>query len=155
MPQLEDSPACDAQTRYVFVYGTLRRGEQRDINRLLPAPVWAGFGHVMGMLYDLGSYPGLVLGVGGEVKGEIYQVTATLEQLLDEIEEVWPINSGEYLRHHVSVTVQNRQPDAAHQQVCLVYAVNPACTQGRPVIAGGDWVRYRLAAHNAGFSQSV
>ena len=155
MPQLDDTRTFDAPTRYVFVYGTLRRGEQRDISRLMPAPVWAGFGQVMGTLYDLGSYPGLVLGGGGIVKGEIYLVTAALERLLDEIEEVWPQSSGEYTRNHVHVAAQDRQPDIAHPQVCLVYAVNPVRTQGRPVIAGGDWVQYRLEAHNAGFSQSV
>ena len=66
-------------TRHVFVYGTLRRGEQRDINLLTPAPRWLGSASVEGVLYDLGEYPGLVLGrepVPGQtkVKGEVYEI---------------------------------------------------------------------------------
>ncbi len=145
MPQLEDPSAADPPLRHVFVYGTLRRGEQRDINRLRPAPVWVGPGHVVGMLYDLGSYPGLVLGASGTVLGEIYQVTAALERLLDEIEEVWPQDTGEYTRSHVPVALLAAPGGTAQEQVCLVYAVNPARTPGRLVIAGGDWVQHRLA----------
>lgn len=149
MPQLEDPSVADPPWRHVFVYGTLRRGEQRDINRLLPAPVWVGPGHVVGTLYDLGSYPGLALGAGGKVMGEVYQVTAALERLLDEIEEVWPQDSGEYIRGHVPVALQAGPAGAVQEQVCLVYAVNPARTRGRLVIAGGDWVEYRLAGGRA------
>ena len=155
MPQLEDPSAAEFPLRHVFVYGTLRRGEQRDINRLLPAPVWVGPGHVMGTLYDLGSYPGLALGAGGEVIGEVYQVTAAVERLLDEIEEVWPQDSGEYTRSHVPVALQAGPAGAVHERVCLVYAVNPARTQGKPVIAGGDWVRHRLVLQGVQFSQSI
>lgn len=152
MPQLEDPSAAETLLRHVFVYGTLRRGEQRDINRLLPAPVWVGPGHVVGTLYDLGSYPGLVLGAGSTVLGEIYQVTAALERQLDEIEEVWPQDSGEYTRSHVSVALQAEPAGGGQEQVCLVYAVNPARTEGKPVIAGGDWVLHRLALPGMRFS---
>lgn len=145
MPQLDIPPSAETLLRHVFVYGTLRRGEQRDINRLLPAPVWVGPGHVAGALYDLGSYPGLVLGTGGEVIGEVYQVGVALERLLDEIEEVWPQDSGEYTRRHVPVTLRDGRAGAVQELVCLVYAVDPARTQGRPVIGGGDWVQHRLA----------
>ena len=52
-------------TRHVFVYGTLRKGEERDINRLRPAPQWVGRAQVAGVMHHLGSYPGLVLGETG------------------------------------------------------------------------------------------
>lgn len=155
MPQPEDPSVAETVVRHVFVYGTLRRGEQRDINRLLPAPVWIGPGHVMGTLYDLGSYPGLVLGAGSTVLGEIYQVTVALERQLDEIEEVWPQDSGEYTRSHVPVALQAEPAGGAQEQVCLVYAVNPARTEGKPVIASGDWVLHRLALPGMRFSQSI
>ena len=145
MPQLEHPSNTASALRHVFVYGTLRRGEQRDINRLRPAPVWVGPGHVVGTLYDLGSYPGLVLGQGDKVLGEVYEISAELERLLDEIEEVWPQDSGEYTRCHVPVALQVEPAGKVQEQVCLVYAVNPARTQGRAVIACGDWVHYRLA----------
>jgi gamma-glutamylcyclotransferase (GGCT)/AIG2-like uncharacterized protein YtfP len=145
MHQLEDSLAASRPQQPVFVYGTLRRGEQRDINHLTPAPVWLGSGRVSGTLYDLGSYPGLLLGVGGDVFGEVYQVTAPLECLLDEVEEVWPQNSGEYSRQHGLVTLHNDLSGAVQELVCLVYEVNPTRIHGKPVIAGGNWVRYRLS----------
>jgi gamma-glutamylcyclotransferase (GGCT)/AIG2-like uncharacterized protein YtfP len=151
MPQLED-PSAAGSLRHVFVYGTLRRGEQRDINRLLPAPVWVGSGRVAGTLYDLGRYPGLMLGAGGEAVGEVYRVTAGLERLLDEIEEVWPQESGEYIRNHVPVTLQDGAPGASRERVCLIYAVNPVRTHGRSVIVGGDWVQHRLTLPGKGFS---
>lgn len=148
MPQLEDLSTPTASLQLVFVYGTLRRGEQRDINCLFPAPIWVGRGCVTGTLYDLGDYPGLVLdacgATGGEVMGEVYWVTAELAHLLDEIEEVWPQNSGEYTRKHVTVAMDNSLPGGKQRLVCLMYEVNPTRTHGKTVIASGNWVRYRL-----------
>ena len=131
--------------RYVFVYGTLRKGEQRDINLLLPTPAFVGNSHVRGVLYDLGAYPGLRLlaesedAAGIDVVGEVYEITPALEQLLDEIEEVWPQATGEYAKRELEFAVGDVQAPVG----CLVYEVSQACSQGRPVIAGGDWVQYR------------
>ena len=41
--------------RHVFVYGTLRRGQANDINRLLPAPRYVGQGVITGVMYHLGA----------------------------------------------------------------------------------------------------
>ena len=90
-------------TRHVFVYGTLRKGEERDINRLQPAPRWVGRARVEGVMHHLGSYPGLVLGAPGTVHGEVYAVSPELERVLDEIEEVWPQQTGEYAKREVMV----------------------------------------------------
>lgn len=140
--------------RHVFVYGTLRRGEQRDINRLQPAPLWQGWASVKGVLYDLGAYPGLLLsesGQGasaqerpGEVLGEVYQISAGLEQQLDVIEEVWPQPSGEYVKRELRVRLAATAPAAGVEVVCVVYEVAASRTAGKPVIGGGDWVRYRV-----------
>ena len=122
------------QLRHVFVYGTLRRGEERDLNRLQPAPVFMGLGKINGTLYNLGSYPGVRLGGLNWVHGEVYQITPDLERQLDEIEEVWPQPTGEYVRCEVVV-------QCAGQEVnCLVYEVAWQRTQGRAVISSGDWV---------------
>ena len=149
MPSL---PTC-----HVFVYGTLRRGEQRDINFLTPAPRWMGPASVEGVLYDLGEYPGLVLGlepVPGQtkVKGEVYEIAGGLERLLDEIEGVAPQPNGEYARRQVLVHLEPLDPPLARNEralapplTCLVYEVTPGRVAGCPVIKGGDWVRFRLA----------
>ena len=123
-------------TRHVFVYGTLRRGDVRDITRLQPAPVFIGMASVAGLLYDLGPYPGLLLGGEGRVVGEVYAIDAELERVLDEIEEVWPQQTGEYSKRDVSV-----QLDGATAVGCLVYEINPERLAGHPVITGGDWRR--------------
>ena len=128
--------------RYVFVYGTLRRGEQRDINILLPTPVFIGYGKTLGVLYDLGAYPGVRLGDSQFVHGEVYQISVELERQLDEIEEVWPQQTGEYTRQQVRVAFT--EPSAASvsdaERICLVYEIAERRTAGMPVIASGDWL---------------
>jgi len=126
--------------RHVFVYGTLRRGQTNDINRLLPAPRYVGQAVVSGVLCHLGAYPGVLLGPGGAVTGEVYAIAPALERVLDEIEGILPRRSNEYFRRELRVTVGGRQLD------CLVYEINPACVEGKPVIAGGDWVKERAKA---------
>ena len=120
--------------RCVFVYGTLRKWQERDISKLEPAPVFLSNGQINGILYDLGSYPGVRLGGLSWVQGEVYQITPELERQLDEIEEVRPHQTGEYARCEVLV-------QCAGQEVnCLVYEVAWQRTQGRAVISSGDWV---------------
>ena len=137
-----------ADRRHVFVYGTLRRGDVRDITHLQPPPVFVGMASVQGVLYNLGDYPGLLLGGEGWVTGEVYAITAALEQQLDSIEEVWPQPTGEYNKREVKV--QLRQHPANHEApeavgvLCLLYEIDPARARGRPVILGGDWRETRL-----------
>ena len=120
--------------RYVFVYGTLRKGQERDIHRLQPKPVFVGDGQINGILYDLGSYPGVRLGGLSWVQGEVYQITPELERQLDEIEEVWPQQTGEYARREVVVQC------AGQALVCLVYEVAEVRAKVSSVIVSGDWV---------------
>jgi gamma-glutamylcyclotransferase (GGCT)/AIG2-like uncharacterized protein YtfP len=139
-------------TRHVFVYGTLRQGEQRDINLLTPAPRRIGQASVEGVLYDLGDYPGLVLGRDQhpgqkKVSGEVYEITDALERLLDEIEEVAPQPSGEYAKRQVLVLLRPSHVPAegekSHALICLVYEAAPDRVADCPVISSGDWVGYR------------
>lgn len=74
---------------YVFVYGTLKRGDCRHrylagshfCGRAVTAPGYR--------LFDLGSFPGLVESTTGAcVEGELYRVTAPLLRVLDEVEAV-------------------------------------------------------------------
>ena len=120
--------------RYVFVYGTLRNGQERDIHRLQPKPVFVGDGQINGTLYDLGSYPGVRLGGLEWVQGEVYQITLELERQLDEIEEVWPQQTGEYAKREVVVQC------AGQALTCLVYEVSEVHAQCPAVIESGDWV---------------
>jgi gamma-glutamylcyclotransferase (GGCT)/AIG2-like uncharacterized protein YtfP len=140
-----------SSTRHVFVYGTLRKGEERDINRLQPAPHWVGRASVEGVMHHLGSYPGLVLGAPGTVHGEVYAVSAELERVLDEIEEVWPQQTGEYAKREVVVRLEQGDTDSGSgklnapvpELLCVLYEIAPERTEGKPVITGGDWVLHR------------
>ena len=148
----------EVPTRHVFVYGTLRRGEQRDINLLKPAPRWVGRASVDGVLYDLGDYPGLVLGSEQhpgqkKVRGEVYEIADELEHLLDEIEEVAPIPSGEYAKRqvlvHLEPSLATNEGRPACVLTCLVYEVTQGRVAGCPVISSGDWVGYRVQRQGA------
>jgi gamma-glutamylcyclotransferase (GGCT)/AIG2-like uncharacterized protein YtfP len=124
--------------RTVFVYGTLRAGEANDVNRLSPKPSLIGAATVRGRLYDLGSYPGLVLDdEAGEVLGEVYRIAPELEAELDRIEEIYPTARDEYIKREVEVAC------AGGRFTCLVYEVNQRYLAGRPRIALGDWQAYR------------
>ena len=120
---------------YVFVYGTLRRGEERDINRLSPAPIFIGKSKINGTLYQLGSYPGIRLGGEQAVQGEVYQITRELERQLDVIESVLPQPTGEYERREVVVQC------IGLALRCLVYEASAQTVRSKALILGGDWVR--------------
>ena len=152
-------PQPPPESRHVFVYGTLRRGEQRDINLLLPVPLWVGYGSIHGLLYDLGAYPGLVVAREGgvqKVRGEIYDITPRLEQLLDEIEEVWPQQTGEYSKLEIEVELEGDMqllsvgtPAGRGKKLrCLVYEIHGSRVQGRVPITSGDWVLHRTSKRN-------
>ena len=100
----QDSPTR-AASRHVFVYGTLRRGQANDIMALQPAPAWVGRASVHGTLYDLGRYPGVVLGGTALVRGEVYEIAPALEEKLDEIEMIYPQQRDEYFKRELSVAV--------------------------------------------------
>jgi gamma-glutamylcyclotransferase (GGCT)/AIG2-like uncharacterized protein YtfP len=127
--------------RYVFVYGTLRRGGRNDINRLAPAPRYVGMGEVKGVLYHLDWYPGLTL--GGEeavtVVGEVYEIGEALEAVLDGIEGIVESADSEYFKREVPVEVQGRPVQ------CLLYEVNPARVRGKARIGHGDWILFHHA----------
>ena len=119
--------------RYVFVYGTLRRGEERDINRLSPAPIFVGNSSIFGTLYQLGSYPGVRLDGEQAVQGEVYQITPELERQLDVIESVLPQPTGEYERREVVVHCTGLALP------CLVYEAGEQTVLGKALILSGDW----------------
>lgn len=122
-----------AVLRHLFAYGTLRAGGSNDIRRFVPAPQRMGEVSIAGVLYDLGTYPGLVLGGATHVRGEVYRISPKLEAALDRLEAVVDDDSGEYIKREVEVMV------GRGALRCLVYEIHPSRIVGRPVIASGDW----------------
>lgn len=153
MPQSpsENSLAPGAPARYVFVYGTLRRGGANDITRLQPAPRYMGRASVLGVMYHLGDYPGVQLGGTCRVWGEIYGISPELERRLDEIEQVWPQQTGEYDKREMCVALaQSELADDLRAELqmgegltltCIVYEINPERVTGRASIDSGDWIK--------------
>lgn len=144
MPELTPPFTPPFSSRHVFVYGTLRRGDVRDITRLRPEPRFVGMASVAGTLYDLGPYPGVVLGGPGRVIGEVYAISPDLESQLDAIEEVWPQQTGEYSKQQVKVVLNEAAvPGGEMALQCLVYEINPLRTAGKALITSGDWLDRR------------
>lgn len=122
----------------VFVYGTLRRGDCRDINVAYDGAVFLRAGWVGGALYDLGEYPGLRLDADtGRVVGEIYDVPPATLAELDELEGYDParVDASEYVRKRTLVRGESGEVDE-----CWVYEIAERSAAGRRRIAGGDWL---------------
>jgi gamma-glutamylcyclotransferase (GGCT)/AIG2-like uncharacterized protein YtfP len=120
-----------------FVYGTLRRGDDNDITRLVPPPLFIGEATIAGTMYHLSGYPGVTLGGSSQIIGEVYAVSAELEKKLDAIESEYPAQPDEYAKRAIRVQVVGQWHD------CFVYEINAAYTAGKPIIASGDWVKDR------------
>lgn len=121
----------------VFVYGLLRPGcagfEELELGK---RAVLVGPDGIAGRLYDLGDYPGVVLGGEGIVRGDLLLPGHSgVLAALDRYEDYDPADPdrSEYLR--VRVTTLGGQE-------AWVYAYALDVTD-RPVIADGDWL-FRL-----------
>ncbi len=140
MPEaIASTDPANSEPLHVFVYGTLRRGEDNDITRLEPEPRFVGKAVIAGTMHHLGAYPGVVLGGAGRVMGEVYAITPALERQLDTIEAVYPQQTDEYFKRRIPVEVQGEC------LTCIVYEINPRYIAGRRTIFSGDWVRDRGA----------
>ena len=124
----------DELSLHVFVYGTLRRGGTNDINRLSPPPRFKGTGQVTGRLFSLGAYPGIQLGAGGMVVGEVYAIASELEGVLDEIEGLAPIPDGQYEKAAIQVAVGTQSFS------CLIYVATVETLACGVPMASGDWM---------------
>ncbi len=128
--------------RGVFVYGTLRSGEERHsrmqrpgLRRSLPAAV-------PGTLLDLGEYPGLVSAHsrGDRVIGELFEYEDPRELLaeLDEVEDFFGYDSERSLYRRSLVEV----PTPEGQTLAWVY-VYVGDISGARLLLEGDWKRRR------------
>ena len=131
---------------FLFAYGTLLPGKAPA--RIAPTVRrlrLVGRGEVRGRLYDLGAYPGAVLGrVSSVIAGQIYQLPVSPEVLrrLDEYEGFDPADpqNSLFVRKRWPVTLQS----ARKRIMCWVYTYNrpPAVA---PRLAGGDFAKMRNA----------
>jgi gamma-glutamylcyclotransferase (GGCT)/AIG2-like uncharacterized protein YtfP len=124
----------------LFVYGTLRRKGVRDIMRRFPQVQFVAAAQVHGHLYDLGTYPGLIVdATGPAVIGELYAVDAATLHALDAIEGVSVDDPAAryYVRRRVVVWL----PDAAETEG-WVYELNWSLYPQAMPIRSGDWIKH-------------
>jgi gamma-glutamylcyclotransferase (GGCT)/AIG2-like uncharacterized protein YtfP len=100
-------------TSSIFVYGTLKRDSPGRAHRRLGTAKLVARGSVRGLLYDLGTYPGLVRdgSNGHRVFGELHEIPAASAErtlrLLDAYE------GRAFKRERVFVTLSNGRRRAA------------------------------------------
>ncbi len=121
----------------IFVYGALRKGASNDWR--MKQGRWLGPAEVAGTLVKIDWYPGLVLGEGGTVKGEVYEVGPDLLRELDEFEGigvsgVGDEGNGEYQRIRVEVSL-----DGKPQEVWIYEWLKGV--EGFSVVTSGDWLK--------------
>lgn len=121
----------------IFLYGTLRRGGTRDIEKFYGGADFLGEACVRGLLHDFGDYPGLRLSEdGGWVRGEVFDVTLETLRGLDEWEGIDPVapEAGEYRRVRADVECRGGS------ESCWIYEARAKACAGRPVLRSGDWL---------------
>ena len=121
----------------LFVYGTLRRGLR--LHHHMQGAVYVGEARTAGSLYDIGTYPGLLLSPScGWVSGELFKVDEKMIQSLDAVEEYNPEEPehSEYLREVVTVWTPTGAPMKA-----VAYIFNRD-VRGFVFINSGDYKLY-------------
>lgn len=126
---------------YVFVYGTLRRGEVND-HYLKDAAVIALAASVEGQLVDTGlGYPALVRDANRErVVGELYVVDGITLAELDRLEDYY--GTGDPRNEYERIPVRVETDSGIYEAWVYVYP-DGRNLQDLPVIEDGDWVRWR------------
>ncbi|MGJ8673305.1 gamma-glutamylcyclotransferase family protein [Rubritalea sp.] len=110
----------------VFVYGTLRKGASNAQRMTSARFLFAAF--LPGEMYRVDWYPGVVLGEGSKVIGEVYEVSLELLKELDRYE------GYEYECTRVSV-----EDSVGVTHDVLVYAYSQD-TKNLQKIPSGDWL---------------
>lgn len=117
----------------VFVYGTLRGGEQRG-HVLNGCERIGEFHEISGTLHNTGAFPAMILNDTNTVVGEVYNIRSeNLWNQLDAIEGVPFL----YVRAEVEVPNVGR---------CITYVPSADFEQRvieQPIIQSGDWINGR------------
>jgi gamma-glutamylcyclotransferase (GGCT)/AIG2-like uncharacterized protein YtfP len=98
-------------TALLFVYGSLKSTAITEYSRrLAQEATFLGAAVTQGILYNLGSYPGMVLGVGN-VYGELWRLHHPEHALrwLDAYEGINGLECDEYVRVQRMVQINHKQ----------------------------------------------
>lgn len=123
------------------MYGTLLSGFKNSFARMLRQEArLEGIATVPGKLYDLGSYPGLVLAEAGahQVVGEVYELSSRAERILRNLDYY---EGAEYER----VVAEARSADWV-QAVWIYHYLGPVTEKSW--IESGDYKLYLAQLNN-------
>jgi gamma-glutamylcyclotransferase (GGCT)/AIG2-like uncharacterized protein YtfP len=124
----------------VFVYGTLRSGNASAMSVRFPEAKLVAAATVSGSLYDLGPYPGLLLGESNAlVVGEVYEVDDETLNELDEFEA-----PSFYRRKGVEISV------GSDSRTGWTYEPDPESYSLGTLIPSGDWIEYAATTEASG-----
>ena len=129
--------------QYLFVYGTLKNEfAPPEIAGTVKRLKFVGDGFVHGKLYDLGEYPGAVLGTRDKIFGSIYELPddENILRELDNYEGFNPQKSKEslYLRRKIKVYTNNKTLTS------WIYEYNQDLTN-KPRIKSGNYSTLQTA----------
>lgn len=130
-----EKETIQSQTKHLFVYGTLMRGESRAA--VVGGGTYLRDGRVKGLcLYDLGDYPGVYPTPGGQVFGEIFlfEDIALALSRLDVFEDVPSL----FQREILPVRSDSSPLEA------WIYVLQKDPGGQFPLIPGGHWPAHRL-----------
>jgi len=135
-----------ATSEILFVYGTLRKDVLHEMFHILAKYAsFLGGATVRGCLYDLGTYPGMVLSDDPtkEVFGELYRVRREnwdeVIAVLDDYEGCGPKDAEPHEYNRSIVTAKTR--DGLEQKVWAYLLARPVAEL--PIIPGGDYLAQR------------
>lgn len=139
--------SCGAD--HVAVYGTLREGGSNDIRRFQPGIAQVGTTWLQGSLWDMGQWPGLQLDGCGPVLAEVYPLHPALEQQLDQLEDIWPQDLGQYRKRLLTQAVQQGDGLVVTCRM-LVYEALPQALARCPRVPADDWLAWFRAGKPQG-----
>lgn len=116
---------------HIFVYGTLRKGFDHPMAKILEErAIWIEETYIYGQLFDLGSYPGLVLSESKRVVGDLYLIKDI--KLIDSLDDY---EGPEYRK------VKTKAYGKTTVYECIVYEFMDNLSNANR-IPSGDYVKY-------------
>jgi gamma-glutamylcyclotransferase (GGCT)/AIG2-like uncharacterized protein YtfP len=119
--------------RNIFIYGTLCQGG--SAHHVMDGGKFLANGSIIGKIFHIDQYPGLILGGEQRVIGELYQVNDHLLVKLDRYEGCYE-SPAHYLREEVEILLENGEIQLA--QVYVFQLLEPH----HEAIESGDWIEW-------------
>lgn len=145
----------EADCDLVFVYGTLTRDSGNDTSLFLAQNAFcSGQGFVRGRLYNLGSYPGMVLSEAPDetVRGELYEIAGERrEAVLDRLDEYEGCGTSDPQPHEYRRELADVFTIDGDIVTAWTYVLNQP-TDGLELIDSGDYLTWRAIRQEASSS---